>query len=131
VLAVRVYVGAETTVDVDYRDLSVLEAYEEVISELLNGKDSLFGITFLGIVCIIMNPEIADPFKEGLLYRKGAGLLDIKPNIEYREWAYANPKKRIELVADAAIRLVSKSKQLPDELKDFLLNILTISKEIS
>lgn len=117
-----IFVGAETTVDVDFRELRVLEVFEKALTKA--AARPMAGLKFLGIICIIMNPEIAKPFPPGVIFRKPRGMVDAKVSVDFATWARSDSMERIKLIATGAKSQIQRVERLPMDVRNYLSEVI-------
>lgn len=112
----KFFITAETTIDVTHAELSVLFDFEALMNPAASDLE-IEGIDHIGIVVVIMNPEIAPPFPAGIILRRARRELDIKPAVDFTTWGAADRRGRIELVVEAVSVVLSDrpKKGLADE----------------
>lgn len=100
------FITSETTSDVMHSELSVLLDFEDVLNRVASDLQ-IDGVDQIGIVLVVMNPEIAPPFAPGLVFRRAKKMLDIKPAVAFTEWKEADRNGRIGLLVEATVSTMS------------------------
>ena len=96
------FITSETTADVTHAELSALLDFEDELNRLAADLQ-IRGVDRVGIVLVVMNPEIAEPFPPGVVFRRSRRELDIKPAVPFSSWKAAGRLGRIGLVIEAII----------------------------
>lgn len=93
------FVTSESTIDVTHDELSVLLKLEEAFNGRA-GPAAIGRIAHLAVVLIIMNPEVATPFPEGVIFRPSRSMLDIKLAFDFADWKRADAAGRVNHIID-------------------------------
>jgi hypothetical protein len=99
------FITSETTVDVTEEELSLLRVLDYKLNNISRGW-KVSGVDTIGIVVIIMNPDICLPFPPGAIFRRSKQMLDLKPLVNYRLWKDSSKGKRLCLVRDSTLTLI-------------------------
>lgn len=99
------FITSETTVDVTEEDLSILRFLDHKLNNISHGW-TVDGVDTIGIVFIIMNPDICPHFLPGAIFRRSKKMLDLKPLINYRLWNRSTAIERLGLARDSILTLI-------------------------
>jgi len=102
----KFFITSETTSDVGHSELLVLIDFEDQLNRTASDL-KIGGIELIGIVLVVMNPEVALPFRSGCIFRRTKKMLDIKPAVAFSSWKAADSYGRIGLIIDATMSVLS------------------------
>ncbi len=100
------FITSETTSDVTHTELPVLLDFEDMLNRVASDLQ-MAGVEQIGIVLVVMNPEVVPPFPPGFVFRRARKMLDIKPAVAFTKWKEANRNGRIGLLIDATVSTMS------------------------
>ena len=99
------FITSETTFDVTRSELRVLRDFQDALNR--NASDlQIAGVDMVGIVLVVMNPEVAPPFPAGVVFRRTRKELDLRPAVAFAEWMAADRRGRIRLLIHATVAVL-------------------------
>ncbi|HEY2660534.1 MAG TPA: hypothetical protein VGI79_12495 [Caulobacteraceae bacterium] len=79
------FITSETTSDVTLSEFSILLDFEDMLNRVASDLQTA-GVKQVGIVLVVMKPEVVPPFPPGFVFRRARKMLDIKPAVAFADW---------------------------------------------
>ena len=119
----NIIISSESTIDVTREERSVIDRFETAMIAARSNLNTEV-IEALGIIYIIMNPEIATPFPSGVIYRRSRRMIDIKSPVDFRAWKDGSSVDKLRLISQSVIDMISNTNKIKPAVAQTILELI-------